>query len=102
MKIKGKPKGVGCEMKIVVDADSRITMELEINKGSFKTEVICNARKKGNETWEPELQPQPTDRKLAWNGKNSSKPHPGFVPLHVLRKRGLFFLGMVKIANTIF
>lgn len=97
MKIKRKPKGVGCEVKTICDSASRIMVGMEINEGK---DVMCNKK------WQRELGAgTATTLRLTepWHGTGRivvGDSWFGSVKTSTeLRKRGLYFLGMVKTAH---
>ncbi|KAJ3659781.1 hypothetical protein Zmor_011453 [Zophobas morio] len=98
IKIKRKPKGVGCEMKTLADAQTRIMLQMEINEGKDAMQ---------EKRWQRELGAgTATTLRLTqkWHGTSRmiiGDAWFGSVKTTVeLRKRGLYFLGIVKVATT--
>lgn len=97
IKIKRKPKGVGCEVKTICDSVSKIMIGMEINEGKD----IMSGKK-----WQRDLGAgTATTLRLTepWHGTGRivvGDSWFGSVKTAVeLRKRGLYFLGMVKTAH---
>lgn len=96
MKIKRKPKGVGCEVKTICDSTSRIMIGMEINDGQEEMK---------NKKWQKDFGAgTATTLRLTepWHGTGRivvGDSWFGSVKTSVeLHKRGLHFLGMVKTA----
>lgn len=98
IKIKRKPKGVGCEMKTLADAHTRIMLQMEINEGKDSMQEKQWQRELGAGTATTLRLSQPwhgTGRVVigdAWFGSVKTTVE--------MKKRGLFFMGMVKVATT--
>ena len=100
MKIKRKPKGVGCEVKTLADVASGVMINLEINEGK---EAMKETR------WQRELGAgTATTLRLSepWHGSGRIDCGDSwFASVKTaieLRRRGLFFTGIVKTAYTKF
>lgn len=96
MKIKRKPKGVGCEIKTICDSTSRIMIGMEINEGKEEMK---------SKKWQKEFGAgTATTLRLTkpWHGTGriviGDSWFGSLKTSFELRKRGLFFLGMVKTA----
>lgn len=100
IKIKRKPKGVGCEIKSIADASTNIMLGMEINEG--KDAMI---KKK----WQKELGAgTATTLRLTkpWHGSGrvvcGDSWFASVKTAVTLMKHGLFFAGVVKTAHTAF
>ena len=97
IKIKRKPKGVGCEAKTIADALSGIMIGIELNEGKER-----NARKRWHSTHGATTS---TTLRLTqpWHGSGRIVVDDSWfssVKTAVqLRKRGLHFIGPVKTAH---
>ena len=97
IKIKRKPKGVGCEAKTIADALSEIMIRIELNEGKEQ-----NARKRWHSTHGATTS---TTLRLTqpWHGSGRIVVGDSWfssVKTAVqLRKRGLHFIGPVKTAH---
>lgn len=97
MKIKRKPKGVGCEVKTIADSSSRIMIGMEINEG--KDSMIEKKLQKelgaGTATVVRLTEPWHGTGRIvlgdSWFGSVNTAVQ--------LKKRGLYFIGMVKTAT---
>lgn len=100
IKIKRKPKGVGCECKTLADAQSTIMVRLEINEGKTRmaTKKWQSQLGAGTATTLRLTQPWHGTGRLvvgdSWFGSVKTA-----VQLH---KQGLYFLGIVKTATKDF
>ena len=100
MKIKRKPKGVGCEVKTLADVASGIMVNLEINEGK---EAMKEKR------WQRELGAgTATTLRLSepWHGSGrivcGDSWFASVKTALELRRKGLFFTGIVKTAHRMF
>ena len=100
MKIKRKPKGVGCEVKTLADVASGIMVNLEINEGK---EAMKEKR------WQRELGAgTATTLRLSepWHGSGrivcGDSWFASVKTAIELRRKGLFFTGIVKTAHRMF
>lgn len=100
IKIKRKPKGIGCEAKTLADADSNIMIRIELNEGKD-----LMSRKK----WQAELGAgTATILRLTepWHGTGriivADSWFASVKTALELEKRGLFFIGIVKTATKQF